>query len=504
MNYTRFFEHWNIAENPFRAEEARHDSVFARVESVTLHPDFEKIVGDLHRPSTSIVFGEKGSGKTAIRMQIERLIAAHNASRSTDRVLLVPYDDLNPILDRLHARFCSEKDDVLSSLKKVRLVDHMDGVLSAAVTRTVDALLAGAKTQTDLADGASKRLRQLDPGVKGDLLALQAIYDASPSAAARTAALRSRTRPPLERADLAWNALAWMGWLLPASVIGVFYLVAGDRTNLNWLYAFLVALLLWALLLAKKYAWDRLLLKRLASRLRKQVRVTPGSTESLAASLALVPRAARHPSTLPLTSADDTRYALFARLRAALAPLGIGSLIVVVDRIDEPTLVSGDADRMRAVVWPMLNNKFLQMERVGFKLLLPIELRHALFRESSAFFQEARLDKSNMIERLQWTGAMLYDLCNARLQACAREGSKPLTLRDLFDDDVSRQDIVDALDQMRQPRDAFKMLYQCVQEHCSNVTEDQPAWRIPRLTLEQVRKQQAERVQQLWHGVRPA
>lgn len=504
MNYTRFFEHWNIAENPFRAEEARHDSVFARVESVTLHPDFEKIVGDLHRPSTSIVFGEKGSGKTAIRMQIERLIAAHNASRSTDRVLLVPYDDLNPILDRLHARFGSEKDDVLSSLKKVRLVDHMDGVLSAAVTRTVDALLAGAKTQTDLADGASKRLRQLDPGVKGDLLALQAIYDASPSAAARTAALRARTRPPLERADLAWNALAWMGWLLPASVIGVFYLVAGDRTNLNWLYAFLVALLLWVLLLAKKYAWDRLLLKRLASRLRKQVRVTPGSTESLAASLALVPRAARHPSTLPLTSADDTRYALFARLRAALAPLGIGSLIVVVDRIDEPTLVSGDADRMRAVVWPMLNNKFLQMERVGFKLLLPIELRHALFRESSAFFQEARLDKSNMIERLQWTGAMLYDLCNARLQACAREGAKPLTLRDLFDDDVSRQDIVDALDQMRQPRDAFKMLYQCVQEHCSNVTEDQPAWRIPRLTLEQVRKQQAERVQQLWHGVRPA
>jgi hypothetical protein len=234
------------------------------------------------------------------------------------------------------------------------------------------------------------------------------------------------------------------------------------------------------------------------------MRVVGGSADALSRSLALVPRTAREPATLPLGTADDARYAMFARLRRVLSPLGVASIIVVVDRVDEPTLVNGDADRMRAIVWPMLNNKFLQMDRTGFKLLMPIELRHAIFRESSAFFQEARLDKSNMIERLQWTGSMLYDLCNARLQACLREGANPVTLRDMFDDDVTRQDIVDALDQMRQPRDGFKLLYQCVQEHCSNVTEDEPSWRIPRLTLDQVRKQQAERVQQLWHGVRPA
>ncbi len=503
MNYTKFFEHWNIAENPFRAEEARHDSVFAKVEGVTLHPDFEKILGDLHRPSTSIVFGEKGSGKTAIRMQIEKTIAAHNDSRSDQRVLLVPYDDWNPILDRLHARIGGEEP--LQSLKKMRLVDHMDGVLSAAVTRVVDDLLKdNPRGQHDVPDGASKRLRKLEPQTKGDLLALQAIYDASPSAPVRTARLRSMTRPPIDGSSLLWTALAWLGWVVPGAVVGLFFAVEGDRTNQYWLYAFLIGLGVWALLLAKKYLWDRLFLKRLASRLRKQTRVVPGSVDSLSRSLALVPKSARDHATLPLTNADDTRYAMFARLRRVLSPLGVSSMIVVVDRVDEPTLVNGDADRMRAIVWPMLNNKFLQMERTGFKLLMPIDLRHALFRESSAFFQEARLDKSNMIERLQWTGAMLYDLCNARLQACLREGATPITLRDLFDDDVGRQDIVDALDQMRQPRDGFKLLYQCVQEHCSNVTEDQPAWRIPKLTLDLVRKQQAERVQQLWHGVRPA
>ncbi|HBS29735.1 MAG TPA: hypothetical protein DEB06_09870, partial [Phycisphaerales bacterium] len=83
-------------------------------------------------------------------------------------------------------------------------------------------------------------------------------------------------------------------------------------------------------------------------------------------------------------------------------------------------------------------------------------------------------------------------------------GGAPLALTDLFEDDVTRQDLVDALDQMHQPRDAFKMLYQCILEHCSNVTEEQQKWKIPRLVLETVRKQQSERVQQFFKGVRPA
>ena len=57
---------------------------------------------------------------------------------------------------------------------------------------------------------------------------------------------------------------------------------------------------------------------------------------------------------------------------------------------------------------------------------------------------------------------------------------------------------------MHQPRDAFKFLYQCIQEHCSNVTEEQEQWRIPKLVLDAVRKQQSERVQMMYRGVRPA
>jgi hypothetical protein len=102
MNVSHFFDHWGIAENPFRGEEARHDTVFARMSFVggaggsgggsigcvalgSVHSDFEKILGEMTRPSTSVVFGEKGSGKTAIRMQIEdRIARTTRGSRRAD------------------------------------------------------------------------------------------------------------------------------------------------------------------------------------------------------------------------------------------------------------------------------------------------------------------------------------------------------------------------------------------------------------------------------------
>ena len=78
------------------------------------------------------------------------------------------------------------------------------------------------------------------------------------------------------------------------------------------------------------------------------------------------------------------------------------------------------------------------------------------------------------------------------------------SLDDLFDEDVSHQDLIDALEQMHQPRDAFKFVYQIISEHCSNVPQDHAIWRIPRLTLDNVRRQQSQRVQDLSRWLAPA
>jgi len=510
MNVSRFFEHWSIAENPYRAEEARHDAVFARLpEGAATHPDFEKILGEFDAPAASIVFGEKGAGKTAIRMQLAECIAHHNeVARGVEpRILLIAYDDLNPILDRFVSAI-DGWDDPLGALKRFRLVDHMDGVLDTAVADLVDTALGDGRASgvIDLGDKPTRTLHALPASSRRDLLLLQAIYDRPESAHERTGRLKRTLRVWRDGQTRLWVLASWFGWIIPALILAAFFwqrAEIGDWAAGAALIAFYATLAAWALVLLKRFAWDGWRFSRLAGKLSRQLRTLHRSPASYGASLRLLHSADRDPSGLPLTGADDQRYAMYERLRRVLEDLGYRGVIVVVDRVDEPTLISGDTDRMQAIVWPILNNKFLQMRGFGFKLLLPIELRHALFRESTKFFQEARLDKQNLVERLTWTGSMLYDLCNARLQACRRGEADALSLVDLFEQDVTRQDLVDALDQMHQPRDAFKLIYQCIQEHCSNVTDEQEQWRIPRLVLETVRKQQSDRVQQLYRGIRP-
>jgi hypothetical protein len=144
-----------------------------------------------------------------------------------------------------------------------------------------------------------------------------------------------------------------------------------------------------------------------------------------------------------------------------------------------------------------------------------MELRHLLSQESAAFFQEARLDKQSMVDRLTWSGVTLLDLCNQRLSAC-RDGLEVTqadedtaqgggaTLESLFEADVSRELLIEALDQMDQPRDAFKFLYAVMQEHCRNVADNQPHYRIPRLVLESVRREHSRRREDFGRGWRPA
>lgn len=441
-------------------------------------------------------------------------------------MLLVPYDDLNPVLDRVLERVrarsprlrrekteAASRDATLDALRKVRLVDHMDALLHAAVSVLLDRLLADAPADPGGAEG-HKQLRQtlkrLDLQTKIDLTLLQVIYDRDAGKdAGRTAALRRRLRAAFNWRPLLWRTLAVLGWIPLAAVIAGSFFVPEDRVDPRWwVWAAGAMGVLWLLLLFKHVVFDRWRMSRLARRIIKQVRAVPHEQDMLSSALNMVPPSIRVPSELPLDDSEETRFAMFARLVRALDKLGYAGLIVVIDRVDEPTAVSGDPDRMKAVVWSMLNNKFLQQNRVGVKMLLPVELKHELFRESQSFFQEARLDKQNMVERLSWTGSTLYDLCDARLRACLAPATAPFPLAELFDAPVTRQDVIDALDQMHQPRDAFKFLYQCIAEHCANITHEQAAaqssWKISRDMLEMVRKAQVQRIQGVYRGVRPA
>src|SRR4051812_20937924 len=100
MKITQFLSHHGVQDNPFGQEDAQSDQVFRQhcLDS-THHPAWAKILGSPAEPSTAIVFGEKGSGKTALRLQLVQELTQYNQKNSRQRVFVIEYDDLNPFLD---------------------------------------------------------------------------------------------------------------------------------------------------------------------------------------------------------------------------------------------------------------------------------------------------------------------------------------------------------------------------------------------------------------------
>ena len=83
MKVQQFLDHHGIARNPFAEEDAQTDPVFKEhcIDS-TYHPTWDKVYGDPSEPATSIIFGEKGSGKTAMRLQLARHLEHYNRPAS--------------------------------------------------------------------------------------------------------------------------------------------------------------------------------------------------------------------------------------------------------------------------------------------------------------------------------------------------------------------------------------------------------------------------------------
>ena len=88
-----------------------------------------------------MVFGEKGSGKTAIRLQLARHLTDYNAEHPEHQVFVVEYDDFNAFLDRFRERFSGRRRRADRMLDQWRLWDHIDAILSLGVTQLVDRIL---------------------------------------------------------------------------------------------------------------------------------------------------------------------------------------------------------------------------------------------------------------------------------------------------------------------------------------------------------------------------
>ena len=503
MNSDAFLAHHQLESNPFRGEEARQDAVFDRIEGGCRHHGFEKILGDPHHPASAVVFGERGSGKTALRLQLEHGISDWNRKHPESRCLVIGHDEFNPMLGSIGRAL--GRDDQDSVVTAVTLADHLDVVLSRAVPVVVDAVLGGRPPAdgplVDLAD-ARRSMRAAPLADRRELQRLQVLYDGGPEAAVRARRLRS----VLQLRGHSRGRLMLFGMILLTFLALIWGVALGLKivTGPEGVVV-LPSLILLAGAMVTGFGWlrNRFRVSGIARNAARRLRALGRAAESFQGSVRQIPSRGLA-SLLPPAGGggDEWRIERLAGLVDVLRAIRVPGMVVLVDRVDEPVAVNGVTARMRALAWPLFRNKVLQMPGVGMKFLLPLELRDELLRETPEFFREARLDKQNLVERLVWSGAMLFDLCNARLAACSAIETPPGVM-DLFDDSVNRQDVVDALDQMQQPRDAFKLLYGLIQEHCANVVEEEASFRIGRTTLDVIRRQQVERKEGMLRGVRP-
>jgi hypothetical protein len=478
MRVQQLLEHHGIAVNPFAEEDAQSDPVFKeRCRDAAYHPAWDKVYGDPTDPGTSIVFGEKGSGKTAMRMQMAGRIALFNAQPQNGRLFVIEYDDFNPFLDHFADRLSARKQrDPARVLAEFKLWDHMDAILSLGVTSLVDRLLGVPFPSGPAANQVGPdRLRTYDRHQKRDLLLLVACYDSSTSenVVSRWSRLRRKLRYQTWQS---WWDRALGAMVTLAVVAAVVYWRRWDWLATPWPYAIVAAA--WLPWLARLVKWHLV-----ARRVARNVRVLKPHVGSLRRLVMRFPKRDIDGQPLPAGPRTDDRYELLAKFQGVLRSLGFDGVVVLVDRVDEPHLITGSVERMKAHIWPMLDNKFLKQPGLGLKLLLPRELVDYIHREDRDFYQRARLDKQNMIPSLEWTGEALYDLANARIRSCGVDSQQP-TLRSLLDDAITDQRLIDAFRSLRVPRHLFKFLYRLLVAHCNAHTDERPMWQIPRETFE--------------------
>jgi hypothetical protein len=472
MKTQQFLEYHGIGANPFADEDAQTDPVFRDhcIDSA-YHPTWDKIYGDPATPATSIVFGEKGAGKTAMRLQIVRHLSSFNAKRPEGRVWIIEYDDFNPFLDRFRDSLRRKRADRV--LGEWKLWDHMDAILSLGVTGLVDRIVEArsrdAAASESEADDERIDPRRLDWRQARDLLLLAACYDQSSAETTQGRWRRLRRKLRFRVWTQAWRLVlgAAATVAVPAAIVAL-----GEKAWLGSVWPYLLILAAWLPWLGR--CWRRFWQARAIVR---NVRVGRRETWPLRSVLMNFSNALLSGQPLPSKPRTDDRYELLSKFQGILQTLGYRGIVVLVDRVDEPHLINGSVDQMRALLWPMLDNKFLKLQGIGFKLLLPIELSQFIDREDRDFYQRARLDKQNMIPSLEWTGEALYDVALARIRACALPGQTP-NLRDLFDETISERRLMDAFRGLRVPRHLFKFLYRLFVNHCNAYTDESPAWRV--------------------------
>ncbi len=484
-------EYWGLSSDPFACEDADKDIILSEIDLGAVHSGFDRIFGDPRAPSPGIVFGEKGSGKSGLRRMMMRRLETHNTDHPAERVFVVEYIDFNGYIDEVSKSVKSSNAEGTTAAGVIgqwEIADHLDGILSIGVTQLVNELLDGGNME---AAAKLSRKQALDAQL------LAGLYYRSPTRTVGEAVhlLRSRIRnaPTTFVATfkkvlvtLVGAAIVALPFLAPQYDTLAEYDFLRDEQSVIFGIGFTIAFLPWTL------GWvSGLFAKSRAKKAARSVRVLPDDAAPLAELLATLSSKERAEHVVPTDTSETSRYELLQRFLGLLDGLGYKGLYVLMDRVDEPTLLSDNDQWMREFVARILDIKLLQHPNLALKMFLPIEMEPLWRNASPEQLKRMRLDKSNLIAELKWTGRELYEIANQRFGACLQDTAKAQTLSDLLADDLPVDYVLDTLNSLGTPRYAFGFLsevfLQYVKDLPNDLDDSSNAWALPRGAFDVVR-----------------
>lgn len=490
-------KHWGLSAEPFVHEDADKDPILSRIDAAAAHSSFDRIYGNPETPGPGIVFGEKGSGKSGLRLALQRRIAEHNQTHPDSRVFVADYTSFDYFLDqyRQAAKLPPVPNkSVPKILDRFGIADHLDSILSVGVTALADELIEDGKAG-----------KKLDRKFKIDLLTLASLYYDSKRRA------RDEALHKLHGALRFFNARKGMRRILDVLVIllgvvlvlvphaGAFGIEHGRDLGSPTLWhgagiAVLAALGIYTLV-------RRFSVHRLATSASRSIRVLPREPKLVAGFLDTLPASVRRGIAVPVDADEATRYHLLQRFLGVLEPLGYSCAYILMDRVDESTVLAGKEEWIRPFVEKILDHRLLQHPGLGCKFFLPIELAKVYMGASPEELKRMRLDKANTIQELRWTGQELYEIANQRLRA-ARDGERAsVDLREYFEPGLDPEDVKETLHELGTPRHAFGFLSALFSEYCRNLPDEleseSPDWRVTRSHFDVVRSAWADRARVL-------
>ncbi|MGZ8243126.1 hypothetical protein [Methylomagnum sp.] len=407
MEIKEWLQVWQFEHNPFVIFDADRDPYLqtAMVENTSLR----SVLLHIEKPSPYVIFAIRGAGKSSMRIDTERYLNEYR-----DKVLAIPYVEFNELLAevsrarRLPMEYAMgksaltriikrKKEELLPREGKLTLDDHLDYILKLCIEALYDAIREAQK------EDMLKDNRE----IAEKFILLMALYYSPSDLSGKVTALRRL----LEIAD--------------------------NKKRSNFF--------------TKNQS------KALAAEIYRNIRGVPVSLEGTFKIIQEIGPGLFEFHGIPRTT--ENRFTLLKSFMELVLYFGLAGVYLLVDRVDEPTSIKGDPEKMRELVTPILDDQLFQIDHLGIILFLPYELH-----DLKKYY---RSDRIKTISSISWSPDNMIRLIEKRMNVGRKPGSPPIQLSDVFEEDgeSKAQFIVRQLT----PRNAFRLLSIIVEEHCQTV-----------------------------------